>query len=174
MKKVIVDTNKEVRVRVCRCAKSTARVVCYISSRYTEDRCQKRLVALIPRLTGKRSRTGNSKKAKAKGRFLPMFTGGDPPLPDSVFALNLQGPQDLLKLYGMPWALERGYAHLLACSKKDADIILETLGISPLDTPEKHNTAYAQLVEWELPWRWLQLFDEAGGDFRQLSIKKRY
>lgn len=122
----------------------------------------------------KRSRTGNSKKAKAKGRFLPMLTGGDPPLPDSVFALNLQGPQDPLKLYGMPWALKHGYAHVLACTEKDADIILETLGISPLDTPEKHSTAYAQLVEWELPWRWLQLFDEAGGDFRQLSIKKRY
>ena len=94
-------------------------------------------------------------------------------IPDSDLAPPVR-LVDPMKLYGMPWAVKNGFAHFRRCSRKDARIIVQTLGISPSEEPEEHNTAFGELVVLEFPWRWLEKFDKAGGDFAQLSIRPKF
>ena len=74
----------------------------------------------------------------------------------------------------MPWAVKHGFEHVVKCSKRDMRFILKTIGLSPAETPDEYNDAYGDLVLWGRPWRWLEKFDDVGGDFSQLGIKPKF
>ena len=92
------------------------------------------------------------------------------PLPPLADRVSVNAPQPL----GMPWAVKHGFQHVRKCSKRDMRFILKTIGLSPAETPDEHSDAYGDLVVWGRPWRWLEKFDNAGGDFNQLSIKPKF
>ncbi len=42
------------------------------------------------------------------------------------------------------------------------------------ESKQEHNTAFGELVVFDFPWRWLEKFDKAGGNFALLSIRPKF
>ena len=114
------------------------------------------------RRTASKSPEANHTRVSSSSKASPL-----PPLADRVSA---KAPQPV----GMPWAVKHGFQHVKKCSKRDTRFVLKTIGLSPTETPDEHNTAYGDLVVYGWPWRWLEKFARAGGDFGQLSIKPKF
>ena len=78
--------------------------------------------------------------------------------------------RDWTKVEGLLWARQSGFAHLVKVTTKDAMTILDFLQITAED---ELSDGYGDLVLYNNPWSWLQLYDEAGGDWQKLSVKPR-
>ena len=114
----------------------------------------------MPTTRSKAQKEGFKGQTSPNGTLRHLKPGTDYPL-----YLPLE-PSSVLP--GMPWAQKHGYAHVQRVSRTDAQVILDTLKL-----PDDDASGVFFALTAGNPWRWLEAFAKAEGDFARLNIKCR-
>ena len=113
--------------------------------------------------TFKTPRTVSKSKAKTSKR-LPV-RGIDYPTTTLADASNYK------EVGGMEWAMQKGYAHVKRLNEKDAKTVLTFLQLC--NSSQQYSDALGDLMYYNNPWGWLEKYDDAGGNLKDLKVKAK-